>query len=56
MINLNCLKIVKIGKPLNGLIKQMKGIYFYIKRFINWMRVSALPNFKKLWGRIDSDM
>lgn len=31
MIRLNYIKIVKIGKPRNGLIKQMKG-YFYKKK------------------------
>lgn len=26
------------------------------ERFINWMRVSATSNFKKLWGRIEEDL
>jgi hypothetical protein len=26
------------------------------ERFIVWMRTAALPRFRKLWGRIDSDL
>ncbi|EFJ53273.1 hypothetical protein VOLCADRAFT_102874 [Volvox carteri f. nagariensis] len=26
------------------------------QRFMNWMRLSALPRFRKLWGRIDTDL
>ncbi|GFR50957.1 hypothetical protein Agub_g13277 [Astrephomene gubernaculifera] len=26
------------------------------ERFMNWMRIAALPRFRKLWGRIDSDL
>lgn len=26
------------------------------ERFINWMRVSALPKFRKLWGKIETDL
>lgn len=26
------------------------------ERFINWMRISALPYFRKLWGKIDTDL
>jgi hypothetical protein len=26
------------------------------ERFINWMRIAALPNFRKLWGRIETDL
>ncbi|GLC46355.1 hypothetical protein PLESTB_001766500 [Pleodorina starrii] len=26
------------------------------QRFMNWMRLSALPRFRKLWGRIDLDL
>ncbi|GIL56255.1 hypothetical protein Vafri_11601 [Volvox africanus] len=26
------------------------------QRFMNWMRLSALPRFRKLWGRIDQDL
>ncbi len=26
------------------------------QRFMNWMRLAALPNFRKLWGRIDRDL
>lgn len=26
------------------------------QRFINWVRLSALPKFRKLWGIIDSDL
>jgi hypothetical protein len=25
-------------------------------RFMNWMRIATLPNFRKLWGRINSDL
>jgi hypothetical protein len=24
------------------------------ERFVNWMRTSALPRFRKLWGRVDA--
>lgn len=26
------------------------------ERFMNWMRVAAMPNFRKLWGRIEDDL
>ncbi|KXZ44835.1 hypothetical protein GPECTOR_61g788 [Gonium pectorale] len=26
------------------------------ERFMNWMRIAALPRFRKLWGRIDTDL
>lgn len=26
------------------------------ERFINWMRVAALPRFRKLWGKIETDL
>ena len=26
------------------------------EHFIVWMRTAALPNFRKLWGRIDQDL
>ena len=26
------------------------------ERFINWMRISALPRFRKLWGKITADL
>ena len=26
------------------------------EHFINWMRIGGIPNFKKLWGRIDSNL
>ena len=25
-------------------------------RFMNWMRIATLPDFRKLWGRINSDL
>jgi hypothetical protein len=25
-------------------------------RFMNWMRIATLANFRKLWGRINSDL
>jgi len=25
-------------------------------RFMNWMRIAPLPNFRKLWGRINSNI
>lgn len=28
----------------------------YLEHFIVWMRVSGLPNFRKLWGKIDQDL
>ena len=26
------------------------------ERFMNWMRIAAMPTFRKLWGRINSDL
>jgi hypothetical protein len=26
------------------------------EHFIVWMRVAALPNFRKLWGKIETDL
>ena len=26
------------------------------EHFVVWMRTAALPNFRKLWGRIDQDL
>lgn len=26
------------------------------ERFMNWMRIAAMPNFRKLWGRILADV
>ena len=25
-------------------------------RFMNWMRIASLPDFRKLWGRINADV
>lgn len=25
-------------------------------RFINWMRIAALPTFRKLWGKIETSI
>jgi hypothetical protein len=30
--------------------------FLFCIRFINWMRVAATPNFKKLWGRVNTDI
>lgn len=27
-----------------------------LEHFIVWMRVAAMPNFRKLWGRIEKDL
>ncbi|KAF5827486.1 CDC50/LEM3 family [Dunaliella salina] len=35
---------------------QIQGTPQSDERFINWMRIAALPNFRKLWGRISTDL
>ncbi|WIA33459.1 hypothetical protein OEZ86_006589 [Tetradesmus obliquus] len=40
-------------QPGGGLKELMVG---EDERFIVWMRTAALPRFRKLWGRIDSDL
>lgn len=35
---------------------QINGTPQQDERFINWMRISALPRFRKLWGKINSDL
>jgi len=25
-------------------------------RFMNWMRIATLPDFRKLWGRVNQDL
>ena len=52
---------VKLGKMSNGLILKMVRIktesnWFIIEHFIVWMRTAGLPNFRKLWGRIETDL
>lgn len=52
---------VKLGKMSNGLILKMVRIktesnLFIIEHFIVWMRTAGLPNFRKLWGRIETDL
>lgn len=31
-------------------------LYDCIEHFIVWMRTAGLPNFRKLWGKIDTDL
>lgn len=35
---------------------QIQGSPKEDERFINWMRISALPNFRKLWGKIHTNL
>jgi len=36
--------------------RKLQGTPKTDERFINWMRIAALPNFRKLWGKIDTDL
>ena len=53
----------QLGNKFNGLMLRMVLNYKYIlnliillEHFIVWMRTAGLPNFRKLWGRLESDM
>jgi hypothetical protein len=55
--NTNSLRMMPSRRPIGtGLISQMVRNFLImdLEHFIVWMRTAGLPNFRKLWGRIDS--
>lgn len=50
----------KPGNKFNGLmLKMVRLLFFYdhlLEHFIVWMRTAGLPNFRKLWGRINETL
>ena len=40
----------------NGKTSSIIYTYLSIEHFIVWMRTAGLPNFRKLWGRIDETL
>lgn len=42
--------------PSLGLMLKMVNKKFTLERFAVWMRTSGLPDFRKTWGKIDSDI
>lgn len=50
---------IKIGAITNGLMLLMVSFVFnysYIEHFIVWMRIAGMPNFRKLYGRIEQNL
>jgi hypothetical protein len=62
---------LKIGRKFNGIIWKMVSycclfvrscnlliiyLFLLIEHFIVWMRTAGLPNFRKLWGKIDGEL
>jgi hypothetical protein len=52
--------LANLGKISNGKIwKTVIAFIFdhiHIEHFIVWMRTAGLPNFRKLWGKIDAGL
>ncbi len=42
----------------NGILLILDGELnrYFLEHFIVWMRTAGLPNFRKLWGRIEVDL
>ena len=36
--------------------RKFSNYIYLIEHFIVWMRTAGLPNFRKLWGKIDQDL
>jgi hypothetical protein len=56
------LQAFKTGNRFSGIIWKTVSLYSYFnsflfsEHFIVWMRTAGLPNFRKLWGKIDAKL
>lgn len=41
--------------PTNGMKKKVQWLDMTDEHFIVWMRTAGLPNFRKLWGKVEGD-